>query len=92
MRKRQPRRGDRSDQTATPVASSGLCVSFDLSIHGFAPVATVCRPFGTHELAPNRYVEVDSESAGLSSGTLQSPVTVMCVVLGVQYQTFIPQP
>ena len=39
-------------------------MSFDLPTHGFAPVATVCRPFGTHELAPNRYVEVDSESVG----------------------------
>ena len=39
---------------AIHVAPSGLRVRFDLSIHGFAPVATTCRPFGTNVLTPSR--------------------------------------
>lgn len=41
---------------STPVAPSGLCGRFDLPIHGFAPVATACRPFGT---GPTRCVGAD---------------------------------
>ena len=36
------------------VAPSGLRVRFDLPIHGLAPVATTCRPFGTNVLTPGR--------------------------------------
>ena len=36
------------------VAPSGLRVRFDLPNHGFAPVATTCRPFGTNVLTPGR--------------------------------------
>ena len=38
------------------VAPSGLRDRFDLLIHGFAPVATACRPSGTNVLTPGRYV------------------------------------
>lgn len=38
--------------TVTPpthVAPSGLCARSELPIHGLAPVATTCRPFGTND-------------------------------------------
>ena len=38
----------------THVAPSGLRDRFDIRIHGFAPVATTCRPFGTNVLTPGR--------------------------------------
>ena len=38
----------------THVASSGLRTRFELQIHGFAPVATACRPFGTNVITPGR--------------------------------------
>ena len=41
---------------STDVAPSGLRDRSDLPIHGFAPVATTCRPFGTNVLTPRRYV------------------------------------
>ncbi|TWT80458.1 hypothetical protein CA13_18750 [Planctomycetes bacterium CA13] len=40
---------------ATHVAPSGLVDRVRPTIHGFAPVATTCRPFGT-VLTPGRYV------------------------------------
>jgi hypothetical protein len=43
----------------THVAPSGLRTRFEFQIHGFAPVATACRPFRTHVLAPGRYVLPD---------------------------------
>ena len=38
----------------THVAPSGLRDRFDHLIHGFTPVATACRPFGTNVLTPGR--------------------------------------
>ena len=38
------------------VAPSGLRACFELQIHGFAPVATAYRPFGTNVLTPGRPV------------------------------------
>ena len=38
----------------THVAPSGLRDRFDLPIHGFTPVATSCRPFGTSVLTSGR--------------------------------------
>jgi len=47
-------------------APSGLRVRFDLPIHGFAPVATTCSPFGTSVLTPGRYVGAEEvEDDGL---------------------------
>lgn len=36
-----------TSKDATPVAPLGLCDRVRSRIHGFAPVATPCRPFGT---------------------------------------------
>ena len=38
------------------VAPSGLVDRIRPYIHGLAPVATTCRPFGTNVLTPGRYV------------------------------------
>ncbi len=50
---------------AIHVAPSGLRVRFDLSIHGFAPVATTCRPFETNVLTSGR-VPYAEEVEGLT--------------------------
>ena len=41
-----------NNQFISPLHSgpAGPRVRFDQSIHGFAPVATACRPFGTNVL------------------------------------------
>ena len=38
------------------VAPLGLCDRFNLPVHGFAPVATISRPFGTNVHAPGCHV------------------------------------
>ena len=63
----QSRRDGRNDQAATPVAPSKLRVSFDLPGYGFAPLATACRPFGTQEPVPSRYVGVDKQKKPLGT-------------------------
>ena len=44
----------------THVALSGLVDLVDSPIHGLAPVATACRPFGTNVLTPGRYVGAEA--------------------------------
>ncbi len=39
-----------------PAAPSGLRARIGPRNHGLTPVATTCRPFGTNELTPGRYV------------------------------------
>ena len=54
------------------VAPSGLRNRIRSSIHGFAPVATTCRPFGTNVLTPGHYVgseEVPARERRACSGT-----------------------
>ena len=47
----------------THVAPSGLPDRFNHPIHGFAPVATACRPSGTKLLTLGRYVGADKVTA-----------------------------
>ncbi|MEP3480724.1 MAG: hypothetical protein ABJZ55_15855 [Fuerstiella sp.] len=61
-----------------PVAPSGLWDLAGSLNHGFAPVATTCRPAGTNVLTPGRYVgaeEVEDEGVSATKWQTEFPAT-----------------